>query len=497
MGEVIVDFDLRLGHLLARPVEQPLTRRSRGVRIWRVSLACGDVMVIAAATVVAALGRTRLKLFQSGGIDLESVAQLTGPLIVLTWMLANLVAGAYARNRLGIGAPEYSAVLAAAGLTASAIGITSYLAHYPLSRGFFVLLFGTGLPGLLLWRWGARRAVNRARAHGRLRARVVVSGSQAHVDRVAAVLDRERWLGYDVIGALLPSSQPIEATAGGVPVIGQTSDAAQCTIDQQADAIVFTEGSFPTATEFRRIAWSLEGRHVQMIVIPSLSDISAGRMTMRPVGGLPLVHVGQPQSLRASRGLKRAFDLVGASLLLLLATPVMLLTVLGIRLEDRGPVFFRQTRIGRDGKPFDCFKFRSMVVDAETLLSTVSHLNTNDGVLFKAQHDPRITKVGRFIRRVSFDELPQLVNVLRGEMSLVGPRPALPSEVERYPEDAQRRLHVRPGLTGLWQVSGRSDLSWDDAVRLDLYYVDNWSIVQDLLIIVRTIQAVLSARGAY
>jgi exopolysaccharide biosynthesis polyprenyl glycosylphosphotransferase len=234
-----------------------------------------------------------------------------------------------------------------------------------------------------------------------------------------------------------------------------------------------------------------------MIVIPSLSDISAGRMTMRPVGGLPLVHVGQPQSLRASRGLKRAFDLVGASLLLLLATPVMLLTVLGIRLEDRGPVFFRQTRIGRDGKPFDCFKFRSMVVDAETLLSTVSHLNTNDGVLFKAQQDPRITKVGRVIRRVSFDELPQLVNVLRGEMSLVGPRPALPSEVERYPEDAQRRLHVRPGLTGLWQVSGRSDLSWDDAVRLDLYYVDNWSIVQDLLIIVRTIQAVLSARGAY
>jgi exopolysaccharide biosynthesis polyprenyl glycosylphosphotransferase len=497
MGELIVDFDVRLRNLLARPVEQPLTRRSRGVRLWRAALMAGDLVVITAATVLAAMGRTRLKVFDSVGMDLDAFAQLTGPLIVVAWMLANFVAGTYARNRLGIGAPEYSAVLAAAGLTASAIGITSYLMHYPLSRGFFVLLFGTGLPGLLLWRWAARRAVNRVRAHGRLRARVIVSGSQTHVDRVAAVLDRENWLGYDVIGALLPSSQPIEATPGGVPVIGQTAHTARCVIEEGADAIVFTEGSFPTATEFRRIAWSLEGRHVQMIVIPSLSDISAGRITMRPVGGLPLVHVGQPQSLGASRGLKRAFDLVGAGLLLLLAAPVMLVIALAIRIESGGPVLFRQTRVGRDAKLFDCFKFRSMVVDAETQLIEVSHLNTNDGELFKAQHDPRVTRVGRVIRRLSLDELPQFVNVLRGEMSLVGPRPALPTEVQRYPEDAQRRLHVRPGLTGLWQVSGRSDLSWEDAVRLDLYYVDNWSIVQDLLIIMRTIQAVISARGAY
>jgi exopolysaccharide biosynthesis polyprenyl glycosylphosphotransferase len=497
MGEVVVGLDVRRDGVPARPVEQPPTSRSRGLRLWRMTLAAGDLAVVSAATVVAALGRSRLAIFDSAAGEVDDTALLAGPLIVLAWMTANLLAGAYTSSRLGAGSVEYNAVLAAAGLTAGAIGISSYLAKFPLSRGFFVLLFVVGVPTLLVWRWSARKVVNRARRQGRMRARVVISGSQSHVDNVAAVLARENWLGYDVIGALLPSSQPIETTTGGVPVVGQTSDAARFAIDNAADAIVFTEGAFPTPAEFRRIAWNLEGHHVQLIVIPSLSDISSGRMMMRPLGGLPLVHVEEPQSLGASRGLKRAFDLVGATLLMLVAAPVMLATALTIRLEDRGPVLFRQTRVGRDGGLFDCFKFRSMVVDAEARMASVTHLNDNDGVLFKCKEDPRITRVGRLIRRVSLDELPQLFNVLRGEMSLVGPRPALPSEVERYPDDARRRLHVRPGITGLWQVSGRSDLSWDDAVRLDLYYVDNWSIVQDLVIIARTIKAVLSSRGAY
>jgi exopolysaccharide biosynthesis polyprenyl glycosylphosphotransferase len=266
---------------------------------------------------------------------------------------------------------------------------------------------------------------------------------------------------------------------------------------EQADLVVFTEGAFPSAVDFRRIAWDLEGHHVQMAVVPSLSDISSGRIAMRPVGGLPLVHVEQPQSLGASRGLKRVFDFLGGSVLLLLAAPVMLVFAVAIKLQDGGPVLFRQTRVGRDGELFECLKFRSMVVDAEARLSGVTHLNENDGVLFKVQRDPRITRVGRIIRRYSIDELPQLVNVINGDMSLVGPRPALPSEVRRYAPDVQRRLHVRPGMTGLWQVSGRSDLSWDDTVRLDLYYVDNWSIVQDLSIMARTLHAVARSRGAY
>jgi exopolysaccharide biosynthesis polyprenyl glycosylphosphotransferase len=201
----------------------------------------------------------------------------------------------------------------------------------------------------------------------------------------------------------------------------------------------------------------------------------------------------------ATRVSKRLFDLVGASAIIVLLSPVLLVTALAIKLHDGGPVFFRQRRVGRDGETFECWKFRSMVVDADRLLHTVAATNGHgvDHVLFKAADDPRITKPGRWIRRFSLDELPQLVNVVRGEMSLVGPRPPLPEEVDRYSDDMRRRLLVRPGMTGLWQVSGRSDLSWDDAVRLDLYYVDNWSLVQDLAILARTMSAVVSARGAY
>lgn len=234
-----------------------------------------------------------------------------------------------------------------------------------------------------------------------------------------------------------------------------------------------------------------------MIVVPAVTDISAQRMEIRPVAGLPLLDVDRPQAIAAARWIKRALDLLGSAFLLLLAAPVMGLVALAIKLEDGGPVMFRQTRVGRKGNAFECLKFRSMVPDAEARLAALIASNEGAGPLFKMTKDPRITRVGRFIRRFSLDELPQLFNAFRGDMSLVGPRPALPSEVAQYDSDARRRLDVRPGLTGLWQVSGRSNLSWDDTVRLDLYYVDNWSLVQDLMILAKTARAVVGSAGAY
>jgi exopolysaccharide biosynthesis polyprenyl glycosylphosphotransferase len=481
----------------ARPTTQPHTERSRGQRLLQLGIAGGDLVLITVATALAAIGRTSLDVFNAAN-DVNVVAQSVGLWIVAAWMVANLLVGAYTSSTLGVGTLEYARVCSAAGLTAGAIGIASYLTKFNLSRGFFVLIFLVGVPMLLVWRWSARRLVHRARTRGHLRTRVVISGTASHVDDVARVLDREAWLGYEIVGALVPSSHPTPATPGGVPVVGNTARAAESALATKADLIVFTEGAFPSAVDFRRIAWDLEGHHVQMAVVPSLSDISSGRMTMRPVGGLPLVHVEPPRSLGASRWSKRAFDFLGATLLLLLAAPVMLVFAVATKLQDGGPVLFRQTRVGRDGELFECLKFRSMVVDAEARLAGVTHLNQNgDGVLFKAQHDPRVTRVGAIMRRYSIDELPQLINVINGDMSLVGPRPALPAEVRRYAPDVQRRLHVRPGVTGLWQVSGRSDLSWDDTVRLDLYYVDNWSVVQDLSILTKTVQAVVRSRGAY
>ncbi|MDN5768701.1 MAG: sugar transferase [Humibacillus sp.] len=479
----------------ARPVNQPLTQRSRSLRAVQLGIAGGDLAIVIAATVIASFGREQLA-FEPSGIG--DVAQSVGGYMVSLWMLVLVASGAYARTHLGVGTTEYTKVIFGSGVTAGIIGISSYLTQFNLSRGFFVLLFAIGVPSLLLWRFAARRLVHQAHRRGRLTTRVLLSGGASHVDDVATVLGREAWLGYDIVGALVPDHAHLPVTAGGVAVVGNTTATSAAVLDLKADLVVFTEGAFPSATDFRRIAWDLEGRHVQMAVVPSLSDISSGRMTMRPVGGLPLVHVEEPQSLGASRTSKRLFDIVGASVALLLASPVLLVFALAIKFGDGGPVLFRQTRVGRDGQFFECLKFRSMVVNAESKLASVSHLNANaEGVLFKAQHDPRITKVGHIIRRFSIDEIPQFINVLRGDMSLVGPRPALPAEVRRYNPDVQRRLHVRPGLTGLWQVSGRSDLSWDDTVRLDLYYVDNWSMMQDLSIMMRTARAVVGSSGAY
>jgi exopolysaccharide biosynthesis polyprenyl glycosylphosphotransferase len=483
--------------LASRPVVQPYTQRTKSTRILQLGLAVGDLLVIVVATVLAVVGRSRMTIFRATE-DVTEVAQSVGIWIVLGWMLVNIAAGTYQRTHLGVGTTEYAKILAAAGMAAGFIGIISYLTKFNLSRGFFVLLFAFGVPLLLLWRYTARRVVHRLHHRGHLLTKVLIAGSAQHVDEVAAVLDRESWLGYRIVGALLPPSQTVAATPRGLPVVGLSTDTALATVDHEADLVVFTEGAFRSSTDFRRIAWDLQGHHVQLAVVPSLSDISSGRIMMRPIGGLPLVHVEQPQSLGASRGLKRAFDLVGSTFGLLVFAPVMLAVAVAVKLHDGGPIHFRQTRVGRDGDLFECLKFRSMVVDAEAQLSGLTHLNQDpESVLFKVQRDPRITPVGRFIRRYSIDELPQLVNVFAGEMSLVGPRPALPAEVRRYSPDVQRRLHVRPGMTGLWQVSGRSDLSWDDTVRLDLYYVDNWSIVQDLSIVIKTLRAVLSSRGAY
>jgi exopolysaccharide biosynthesis polyprenyl glycosylphosphotransferase len=232
-------------------------------------------------------------------------------------------------------------------------------------------------------------------------------------------------------------------------------------------------------------------------VAPSVTDVAGDRIRVRPVGGLPLMHIEPPTAIEASRWGKRLFDVAGSLCLLLAFAPVFLVATLRVRLHDGGPVLFRQNRIGRDGRTFSCLKFRSMVLDAEERLAALHAQQGYENGLFKMENDPRITKPGQWLRRFSLDELPQLVNVLRGDMSLVGPRPPLPLEVERYEEDTHRRLRVRPGMTGLWQVSGRSDLSWSEAVRLDLYYVANWSMLQDLSILSKTFGAVFGTRGAY
>jgi exopolysaccharide biosynthesis polyprenyl glycosylphosphotransferase len=471
--------------------------RSRALRYLSPTAFVADVLAVIFAGVTASLGRDRLDIFNPSALRVSDTLGLAGPMIMGGWLVALWLLGSYSRDVFGAGTDEYKRVLHASVIAAGLVGVGAYLAKFELSRGFFLLLFIIGVPALITGRFLLRRALYAARTHGALQQRVVIAGTPAHIDEVAGVLRREKWLGYDVVGALVPSWDGSSETSAGVPVIGTPDELLRAVDLAEADVIFIAGGALDSSIQLRRIAWELEDHDVQVVVAPSVTDISAERVKVRPVGGLPLMHIDKPRTVHASRAGKRFFDLSGSLALLLLFAPLFVVAAIRIKLHDRGPVFFEQERTGRDGTTFRCLKFRSMVVDAEARLAELhTQIGYEDG-LFKMEDDPRITRPGRWLRRYSIDELPQLINVLRGEMSLVGPRPPLPTEVARYAKDTVRRLRVRPGMTGLWQVSGRSRLAFDEAIRLDLYYVDNWSMLQDLTILARTLGAVLGSKGAY
>lgn len=451
-----------------------------------------DTVVISTAFVLAIPGRELLPFT----LTLQPLEWWIAPALVAGWLASLRLFGADSLRHLRAGATEYKRVIMASCTMAGAVGITSFLLSADFPRGLYVLLFGLGTVGLILARLARRRMMAAIHRRGALTTPLLVAGELNQVDHVARVLNRESWMGYQVIGALAKTASA-PTTPAGLPVLGTVDELVDVIHDQRVDSVIFAEGSFDSPAEFRKTAWQLEKQDIQMIIVPTAADICAQRLAIRPVAGLPLVDVDRPQAIAAGRWIKRGFDIIGAGVLLLLAAPVMLLAALAIKLEDGGPVLFRQRRVGLHGEEFGCLKFRSMCTDAEARLAALAAQNEGAGPLFKMVHDPRITRVGRVIRRFSIDELPQLWNAFRGDMSLVGPRPALPSEVAQYDDDTRRRLDVRPGLTGLWQVSGRSRLSWDDTVRLDLYYVDNWSMTQDLVILARTAQAVVSSAGAY
>jgi exopolysaccharide biosynthesis polyprenyl glycosylphosphotransferase len=450
-----------------------------------------DLIVITSALLVAMQARGFLSFDSSDPRDL----MMTGPFIGAGWLGLMNMFGVYRSRHQRAGATEYKRVMMASFTMAGVVGISSYLLKAEFPRGLYVLLFLGGTTGLVAIRFARRRVMNTIHRQGALLTPIVVAGDSGHVDAIVKVLRRENWLGYRVVGAI--TRDRTDQTPGGLPVLGSMADAVSVIEEHGIETVIFADGSFQSPSDFRRMAWQLEELEIHMIVVPALTDISAQRLDVRPVAGLPLVDVDRPQAIAAARWIKRSFDVAGAAFLLLLAAPVMGLVALAIKLEDGGPVMFRQTRVGRKGNDFECLKFRSMVLDAEARLAELAAANEGSGPLFKMTHDPRITRVGRFIRRFSLDELPQLWNALRGDMSLVGPRPALPTEVAQYDSDTRRRLDVRPGLTGLWQVSGRSNLSWDDTVRLDLYYVDNWSMIQDVMILARTAKAIVGSAGAY
>lgn len=416
------------------------------------------------------------------------------------WVSWGAVVRAYDPRFFGIGSDEYRRVLHAGVSLTAAVAIVSYSTKAEVARGYVVIALPLMTVLTLAARHHLRRQLYRRRGRGECLRRVVAVGHREAVAELIREFGRAGYHGMEIVAACLPVNDGTPVL-GRVPVEGCLGDVAKTVRRSNADTVAVLACPELAGIELRRLAWELEKTDTDLLVASALLDIAGPRTTIRPIAGLPLLHVGHPELTGSRRLFKSLFDRTAAAAALVLLSPLFLVTAALIRLTDPGPALFAQERTGRDGRPFRMLKFRTMVVDAEQrrpdLAAELAAGDQGGGVLFKLKDDPRLTRIGGRLRRYSIDELPQLINVLRGDMSLVGPRPPLPEEVDQYGEDVYRRLVVKPGMTGLWQVSGRSDLPWEEAVRLDLRYIENWSLALDMQILWKTIAAVAGGSGAY
>lgn len=461
-----------------------------------------DALVIAAAVV---LGQGVRFGFGSSQLAPVGAAAIPAPILVAMLVLAWLLALAATRSRdsriLGSGATEYNRILGASFAVFGAFAIVDLLLGLSVARGFLAFLFPVGTAGLLVSRWLWRRSVARRRRRGQCLQPILVVGDAMSAWTLMRRLTEDASLGYTVVGICVPDAT--EARLAGsltgprpqVPVFCGLGAIGTVLARTGASAVAVDPADAPST--IRELSWELDEYGVDLLVAPGLTDLAGPRITLRPHHGLALLHVEKPRYQAASALTKLGSDKLLAVAGLVLAAPVMLLCAAAVKLSSPGPVFYGGERIGTGGSSFRMWKFRTMLVGADAMRSDLEQLNQCDGPLFKIHDDPRVTRAGRFLRRYSLDELPQLFNVLNGSMSLVGPRPPLPGEAAQYDDVVRRRLLVRPGITGLWQVSGRSDLSWEESVELDLSYVENWSLIGDLMILCRTVRVVLARDGAY
>ncbi|MFD9662872.1 sugar transferase [Rhodococcus sp. NPDC059968] len=434
------------------------------------------------------------------GYDLSYA--LVSALLIVAWLTALTIFRTRTVRVIGSGPDEYRRIFVSTVRLFGFIAMLALLFRLDLARLYLAIAFPVGLVALLVSRWLWRQAIARKRLRGEFLTSVLVVGNERAVRLLAESFARGTADGYRVVGVCIPGhsgehGDKITVAGRDIPVLGGELDVIDSLEFCHADTVAVTATEHLGHEGIRALAWNLEPHDVDLVVSPGMMDVSGPRLSMRPVAGLPLIHVEKPQYHGAQRFSKLAFDMIFATLALVLTSPVMIVAALVIKLTSKGPVFYKSERMGLDGRPFPMLKFRSMLVDADKQVAALMTANEGAGVLFKMREDPRVTHVGRVLRKYSLDELPQFLNVLRREMSVVGPRPPLRREVEAYDGTVRRRLLVKPGITGLWQVSGRSDLSWEETVRLDLSYVENWSMMGDVLIIGKTVRAVVAGDGAY
>lgn len=505
-AEIVDDMDLALGDRRGRGLGQrrswasaePFERRSTPfnsadavagswrqiVHSYRVHAALLDlaaILLVATPVMVA--------LYEPAGQTALMIAGATLGFVALVAVLHG-----YGDAVLGRSAAETRVLVRAGLVSVVVLVLASYAFKAEVSRFLVFVVVPAAALLAVTARLVLRRSLKKSRLHGQAMMRTLVVGEPGPVASVVSDLAVDPAHGYSVVGVCLPSVDE-EQVVAGAPMIGAVCDVPQVVVDRSVDVVVVA-GSYIGGNGLRRLSWALDRAGAQLIMATDLEDIAAPRLTMRPTGGLSLLEV----EVGASRGrmaAKTALDRTLGGLIMLVALPVILVAAVAVRLTSPGSPFYKQTRIGVDGRAFTMWKLRTMYIDADARRAELLGSSEGNAILFKMRHDPRVTSVGRVLRKYSLDELPQLFNVVRGDMSLVGPRPPLAEEVAAYADAVQRRLRVRPGLTGLWQVSGRSDLSWEESVKLDLRYVDNWSVTMDLLILWKTFRAVLRPSGAY
>ncbi|RKR73547.1 sugar transferase [Frondihabitans australicus] len=410
----------------------------------------------------------------------------------LVWVVALAVFDSRGSRALGTGTFEYKRVVDASLTALGAVALLAFVFGTTVRPQDVFPSLPLGLVLLLIGRWGWRQWLRSKRAQGLYLNKAVLVGSTTTIAHAKNQLDRHPDSGYAVVDVIVPD---LGESAEEGDLLDRLVDSLT---RHDGDTVMLTSSDAMTPQRIRGLAWDLERHDYRLVVTPSLTDVAESRIQTQPVAGLPLIHILSPTYTGPQRIAKRFFDIVGSGLLLIALSPIMGTVALLVATTSRGPVLYLQERVGRGNRPFSIFKFRSMQIDADARLADLlAQQGTSDTPLFKIQKDPRLTSVGATLRRFSVDELPQLFNVLRGDMSLVGPRPQRPAEVALYDSAAHRRLKVRPGMTGLWQVSGRSRLSWEEALRLDLYYIENWTLMVDVIIMWRTFRAVVGSDGAY
>ncbi|MET4780341.1 sugar transferase [Glaciihabitans sp. UYNi722] len=494
---------LRLGHRTRLTHEAHATRLPVSGLPWARAycsrLRITDTAIITIAVVITFFARFGFADPVSLGTPSGERYAYMSLLVILAWSISLAAFRTRDLRVVGVGANEYKRVVNASTTVFGLIAILFLVAQVDTARWFFIVAAPLGVVGLLASRWTWRKWIIAQRRFGHYLSRVVVVGSRADVEKVVRQIDKSSGAAYAVVGAVLDEeySESDNGILRNLSVMRDLNRVAEYATMLGADGVVVA-GQPATGSDFiHDLAWELEGKTVELILATSLANVAGPRIHFRPVDGLPLLHVEIPQFEGGKHLLKRVLDVAVSATALIALSPLFLLLSVIIKADSDGKAFFSQERVGRGGRTFHILKFRSMVASAPDQLAELMSKNEGSGLLFKMKNDPRVTRIGKTLRKYSLDEFPQLWNVLVGDMSLVGPRPPLPHEVDGYEDHVRRRLYIKPGLTGMWQVNGRSALSWEESVRLDLYYVENWSVVGDLMIMWRTVRVLINPVGAY